>query len=340
MREKRKRPTIFDLVKYTGISRGTISRAFNDQPGINPQTREKVLKAAKAIGYQPHTGARMMKLSRKRRWGLLLPHLRNPYYSELVEALNKEARNRRTTILFGLSLDEVESEAIVEQWAGDTDGLILDQSYHRGNLELFQRLNERGVPIVFLHGTPIPGFDFVKYNLYDTFFRSLKCLKALGHQRIAFVGQEWEGCRRTARFRAYTDFHAQNQLPIDDALICFGEDGHQGGVSAWQHCAALAEPPTAVVCCDDIIACGVFQAARTQGLSMPRDLSICGVDDIAEAERLGLTTIRTDREQTSRAVLDLLERRLSDPNRPAEIAIVPSELIMRDSVAEPRSQRS
>jgi LacI family transcriptional regulator len=335
--EKPKRPNIFDLVKRTGFSRGTISRACNNQPGINAGTREAVLKAAREIGYQPHSAARMMKLNRKSRWGLLLPHLKNPYYAELVEALNKEARSRRTTLLFGLSLTGDDAEAVIEQWAAETDGLIADQSYYREHGPLFDRLRERGMTMLFLHGTPIPGYDFVKYDLYDSFKRNLRNLFALGHTRIAYAGQEFPGCRQTGRFRAYADSHAEKGMPLNEELICFGEDGHLGGIAAWQRCAALPDPPTAVVCADDIVACGVVQAARAQGLQLPRDLSVSGNDDIAEAERLALTTVHTDRDLTSRTIFDLLERRLADPKAPPQVATIPSQLIMRDSVGSPRT---
>ncbi len=278
-----------------------------------------------------------MKLSRKGRWALLLPHLRNPYYAELVEALNKEARIRQTTLLLGLSLAGGDAADLIEQWtAGETDGLILDQSYYRENPELFERLRERGQPMVFLHGRSIPGFDFVRYDLYGSCLRNLRTLGDLGHRRIAYVSQAFEGCRSTSRFEAYAHFHEQNGIPTDETLIYFGEDGHIGGIKAWEQFATHKQPPTAVICGDDIIACGVFQAARSQGLLIPRDLSLSGVDNIAEAERLCLTTVNTDRAETSRMVLDLLERRIVDPSLPPQISTVPSTLILRDTQAPPR----
>ena len=338
LNKKHKRPTIFDLVEHTGISRGTISRAFNNQPGINARTREKVLSAARKIGYQPHNGARMMKLNRKGRWGLLLPHLANPYYSELVEAINREARTRRTTLLVGLAQAD-EALEVLEQWmAGEVDGIIIDQSYYRHSPEYFERLREQNVPLVFLHGQPIPGFDFLRYSLYDNCLRNLNHLDALGHVRLAYVGQDFPKCRETGRYRAYAAFHEAKGSPIDAELVAFGEDGHRGGIAAWQHFSRLAQPPTAVVCADDIIACGVMHAARAQGLQIPRDLSVTGVDNIAEAERGALTTIHTNREETGRMVLDLLERRLNDPALPPEVAVIPSSLILRDSVGKPRGR--
>jgi LacI family transcriptional regulator len=339
----KRRPTIFDLVAYTGVSRGTISRAFNNQAGINALTREKVMKAARQIGYTPHNGARMLKLSRTRRWGLLLPYLHNPHYPEMVEALSHEARKRNTTLLLGLSNYEAEHEAqIIRQWvAGETDGLILDQGHYYKNPELFAQLAERGVPVLFLHGQhgkPVPDFDFLCYNLRDNMLLLLNHLAALGHKRFGFVGQNFPHCRSTHRFQAYEEFHAALGRPLDEKMIYFGdEDAAQCGINAWRAWLRMPDRPTAVVCFDDIIACGLIHAARSSGRLIPDDLSVAGVDDIAEAVRLGLTTIRTDRAATARGMLDLLEKRLKDPARPPEVKIIPSSLVIRGSIGRPRS---
>lgn len=336
----RKRPTIFDLAKEAGVSRGTISRAFNNQPGISPQTRERVLRAARKIGYQPHGGARMMKLRRKGRWGVLLPHFSNPYYAELAEALSREAHRRQRSVLLGLAVEGEDLQNLVDQWsAGETDGIVADQSFFFPNKALFERLREWGHPVVFLHGPPIGGFDFVRYELYEGFLRNLRVLDGLGHRRVAFVGQDFDGCRQTSRFRAYRDFLTSRGREVVEDVIFFGEDGPGGGLRAWERFRSLPEPPTAIVCCNDITACGVIQGVRQSGWTVPGDVSVSGVDDIGEAERIGLTTIRTDRAATAAAILDLLERRLREPGLPPQVASLPGALILRDSQDVPRHRR-
>jgi LacI family transcriptional regulator len=338
-----RRPTIFDLVDYIGMSRGTISRAFNNQAGISIKTREMVLKAAAEIGYTPHNGARLLKLRRTRRWGLLLPYLHNPHYPELVEALSHEARKRRTTLLLGLSNYETAHEAeIIKQWvSGETDGIILDQGHYPANAKLFQQLAERGVPVLFLHGQhgqAIPDFDFVCYDLHDNFLILLNHLDALGHEKIGYVGQNFPFCRNTVRFRAYLEFHQIKGREIDERYIYFGgEDAAQCGNNAWRAWQNAPDRPTAVACFDDIIACGLIHAVRSTGGDVPEDLSVAGVDDIAEAVRLGLTTIRTDRVQTANEILDLLEKRLESPARPPETKLIPSALVVRGSIGRPRT---
>ncbi len=336
--KKSVRPTIFDLVDYTGISRGTISRAFNNQAGIKPATKEKILKAAREIGYIPHGGARMMKLGRTNRWGFLVPHLHNPYYAELVDALNQEAEKCGITLLIGISNnDKIRETDLILKWtAGETDALILDQSHYHDNPAMFAQLKERGIAMVFLHGKPIPGFDFVRYELFESASRVMTHLEELGHTRIGYAAQMFSGCRETARFRAYAKNRSTKGKRLDESLIYFGDDGAEGGRSAFRKWATFSEPPTAVVCGDDIIACGVLHASRIAGWGVPKDISIVGVDDIAESSRVGLTTIKTSRVEAAKAICELLELRSADFERAPEIRSIPSELVLRDSVARPR----
>lgn len=337
--KKSARPTIFDLVDYTGISRGTISRAFNNQAGIKAATKEKILRAAQDIGYLPHNGARMMKLGRTNRWGFLIPHLHNPYYAELVESLNNEAAKSGITLLIGISNNDKRREAeLILQWsAGETDALILDQSHYRDNPAIFEQLKARGIAMVFLHGTPISGYDFVRYELLDSVSRLMTHYEELGHTRIAYTAQNFPRCKETSRFKAYAKNRTAGRKKLDESLIFFGEDGAEGGRNAFRKWSSLREPPTAVICGDDIIACGVMHAARLAGWSIPRDLSVAGVDDIAESARSGLTTIKTSRVDSAKAICELLELRREDFDRAPEVRSIPSELILRSSVTRPRS---
>lgn len=336
--KKSARPTIFDLVDYTGISRGTISRAFNNQAGIKPATKELIMRAATEIGYIPHNGARMMKLERTSRWGILIPHLHNPYYAELVEALNHEAEKSGITLLIGISNNDKKREAqMILQWtAGETDALILDQSHYHDNPSMFEQLKARGIAMVFLHGNPIPGVDFLRYELFDSVSRVMTHYEELGHTRIAYTAQNFAKCRETGRFRAYAKNRTAKGRKLDESLIYFGEDGAEGGRNAFRRWAALSEPPTAVICGDDIVACGVMHAARLGGWSIPKDLSVVGVDDIAESTRAGLTTIKTNRLEAAKGICELLELRRQDFERDPEVRSISSELILRDSITRPR----
>lgn len=336
--KKSSRPTIFDLVKHVGISRGTISRAFNDQPGIKAATKERILRAAREIGYVPHNGARMIRLVRTNRWGILIPHLQNPYYGELVEALNSRVAKLGITLLVGISENDKAREAkMIAQWsAGETDAIILDQSHYRDNPLLFDHLKACGIALVFLHGDPIPGFDFVRYSIQESSRRLMTHFLELGHTRIAYVGQSFAGCRETARFLAYENSLTKEGLALDECLIHFGEDSAEGGRNAFRKWLALGEMPTAVFCADDIIACGVIQIARSAGLSIPDDLSVSGVDDIAESARAGITTIKTDRQEVAKAVCEIVEARKAEPDRAADVRTIPTELILRDTIARSR----
>jgi LacI family transcriptional regulator len=331
-----RRPTVFDLEKATGVSRGTISRAFHNSPEINAATREMVLQTAAKIGYFPHPGASKMKLGRTNRWGLLIPHLKNPWYGELVEALDAEARKHRSTMLLGLThYDPAMERALINYWAaGETDGIIVSSSGSDVNYESFARMQARGFPLVFLYGSPKRKFDCVMCDDKDSTEQVMEYLYEIGHRRIGYVSSKHDYCRETSGFRAYSKLLEKHGLPLREDFIHFGSD-HIAGVEAWEKWRHPPARPTAVFCGSDIIACSLLQQAGDFGLRVPQDLSIVGFDDVAEASRAGLTTIRTDSKKFAEAVFELLLRPRDPQHSGKNSRTIASQMVFRRSVAAP-----
>jgi DNA-binding LacI/PurR family transcriptional regulator len=331
-----KRPNIFDLEKISGFSRSTISRAFNPGSVIRESTREQIMKVAQEIGYSPHAGARTIRSKRMNRWGLLVPHLQNPYYADLVEACDQEARRRGTTLVLGLShYDSVLINDLLRRWAGgETDGLILDSPRWEENGALMEKLRERHVPIVCLHFAP-PSYHLIKKWLEASFRLAMQQLLELGHRRIAYLGQAHETAFETDGYLAYRTALYEHGIPLQPDYLYFGSYGRKGGVEAWQKWRGLAARPTAVLAFNDVMACGLWRAAQLDGYVIPRDLSIIGNDDISEASQTGLSTIRHDQEAFVREIFDVLEAVRLQPDLPTQIRRLPTDLVSRRSVATP-----
>lgn len=325
-----KKPTIFDLERLTGYSIGTISRAFNKSPTIKASTRELILKKAREISYVPHAGARAITQGRTRRWGLLLPHLRNPRYSEIMDHLDLEARTRSTMLLLGLSRYDAAIEAeLALHWAsGETDGIIADSCI---DPKVFYTLRERRVPMVFLFGRPSTDFHMVQTSVARSCDALMRRLLELGHRRVGYVGQANPTCRIHGSFTAYETMLREYGVPVDESLLFFGTHEYTAGEQAWRHWAP-AERPSAILCYNDNIACKIISLAQAEGVQVPRDLSIVGADDIPEAALCNLTTMHLDPAQLARDVFALLEK---DPGEPGQVRVVHSTVVERGSVAPP-----
>lgn len=323
-----KRLTIYDLARITGLSSGTISRAFNENTKIKAATRELVLRKAMEVGYRPHAGARAMSHGRTRRWGLLLPHLQNPRYSELMEQLDNDARQRSTLLLLGLSHYNATIEAdLASHWAsGEVDGII---SNNCTDVMVFEKLQKREFPFVFLFGSPSLKFNSVTSDTTACCAQLVERMFQAGHRRIGYISQLFPHLRLHSSFVGYRQALAAHKLPLDESLIFFGSSDHVAGEEAWSRWRTSPQRPTAVLCFNDIVACGLIQSVQNDGYRVPLDLSVVGCDDIRMASFFNLTTIRSNPVDISREVFSLLER---PPQSPAEQRFVPATIVERSSL--------
>lgn len=330
------RPTIFDLERYTGFSRSTISRAFNPEASVKKATRERIIEAADKIGFSRHPGARMIRMKRSFRWGLLLPHLENPEYAEMVEALDAEARRHGTNLILGLThYDSKIESTFLRHWAaGEADGVICNVISWEENGSLCRQLKERRYPFYALYKGP-EDVSLICKDDYDTFCLALRTMIGLGHRRIAFVGLAIPGVRSANAFRAYRDELKAHGIPWDESLIFEGPNNRDAGMQAWKQMKQMPDAPTAVMAFNDILASGVWIGAHVDGLSVPKHLSLMGNDNIPEARLMGLTSIRYDRASFARQVIDGLEAMRTNPDRPRDVISLSTELVMRASVGSP-----
>jgi DNA-binding LacI/PurR family transcriptional regulator len=334
-----KRPTLADIAKKTGFSRSTVSLVFSDISKVLPQTRQIILQAAEEMGYQPLARPPAPSEQKTGRYGLLLPDLYNPYYSELVQCLDLETRRHGRSMILSMHRgDQGVAEALVRQWVtGLTDGIILDPPPYFDIPVLLDLIRSRRVPAVFLHSRPADDFCVVVNRRGPSYRRALRQLQDLGHKRIAYVGQESKSSRLTESYIEYKAAIEGMGQTLNDAYLYFGRDDASTGYEAVQKFHQANPPPTAVVCFNDILACGVYHGARTFGLRIPADLSVVGGDNVSETARLGLTTVHCDRVQMAREICRLLQMQEDGTEQLPRRMELPTELVIRESISFPRA---
>lgn len=342
----RKRPTIYDLMKVTGFSRGTISRAFNDIPTIKKETREAVLKAATEIGYVPHAGARGLTLGKTNRYGLLLPNLDNPYYSGIFQQLDHVTRMHRKSVLLGLHHnDETLIQNTVSQWiSGQIDGLVIDLPHTLRRNPFLDTLRALQFPTVFLHNRPSAEFSDIVHRRKEAYAGAIRQMIGRGHRRIGYIGIDFGDYLRTESYRAYQEALRAAHIPFTGELVYFSKtNAAEGGLKGFETLMALRNPPTAFACFNDILACGVIQAANARGLHLPRDYSLLGADNIPESTRHGLTTVGIDLPKMAQAIYNLMERQKTHPidsGKKGRSVVLDNELISRTSIGPaPKASR-
>ncbi|MGC8779884.1 MAG: LacI family DNA-binding transcriptional regulator [Anaerolineae bacterium] len=336
-----KSPTQIDVARLAGVSRAAVSYVLNGRVGgpisVAEETRQRILEAAAALGYEPNAAARSLRLRESRTIGLLVPDTGNPYYWQLLRGAESEAHLCGYDILLvHTALDPTrEREAVRAVLRRRVDGLLIILAFHDRVAEEVRNVVDRRHPVVLIGDTATidTTVDSVRSDHAGGGVQMMNHLLSLGHRRIGFVfgvagpplGQE--------RLAAYRD--AMQRLGVadpDEMVIHCGvtlEDGYR----AAQELLDRSPRPTAILVINDLLAFGVLRAVAERGLRIPQDVSVASFDDIPMARYSNppLTTICVHAEQVGRTAMRLCFERMRDPERPVQAVCIPAELIMRGS---------
>lgn len=350
---RRSTVTISDVAKAARTSPSTVSNLLNGRDErMSAQTRRRVLRAMEKLGYQPSRVARQLRTGVSRVVGLVVPSVANPFWGSLARVLEAEALQHGYQVLLCNSERRPDRERsyVDELWADGVRTVVLGTSLP--SLSHLVPAIQRGLCLIAFDRESQPDDPPVVSVSVDNRLGArlvTRHLISLGHRRIGFVSGTIATVSRRQRLAGYQDALAEAGLPLGDKLVWDGgePDGYgdvesaelgRNGMAALLN---LHEPPTALVTINDMYAIGAIAAAQEQGLSVPRDVSVVGFDDIVLARLFNppLTTVRQPLEDMARYVLDVIRR--ADETRlgtPSSIVATP-ELIVRASSAPPPKTR-
>jgi LacI family transcriptional regulator len=183
--------------------------------------------------------------------------------------------------------------------------------------------------MVFLFSAPSSDYNLVTTDPTECSIKLMEMFIQAGHRRIGYISQDFPNIRLHSSHVAYQKVLASHKIPYDESLVYFGTSDYESGPQAWRQWRSNPRRPTAVLCFNDITACGLIQSAQNDGYRVPHDLSVAGSDDIPTASFLNLTTIRTNPADIAREVFSLLEH---PANQPPETRLVPATIVERSSI--------
>jgi DNA-binding LacI/PurR family transcriptional regulator len=334
----RQRVRLVDVATASGVTKSVASRVLNADPTLNvrPKTRDRVLAAARELGYQPHAGARALAGAESRALALLIPDLTNPVYSRIIRGAYEQAHRHGYVLL--LAEDTANQQAdesfteLVE--TGRVDGLLIASARPAHPLIGSPRLAR--VPHVFVN-REVPGSGRnVGMDLPAASATAVRYLHDLGHRTIGMVSgpSELEPARaRTAGYVA-----EMTSLGLDPNAVAHGAFSEQGGAEAATELLNSNPSLTAIYASTLGQAVGVLHAARAHGRRIPGDLSVIAYDDLPLADYLAppLTTIAMPLlELGAAAVTAVLAQLGGQPPRDIRVNTVPT-VIERGSSWPPR----
>lgn len=300
-----------DVARVAGVSLSTVSRTLARPDQVAAETRDKVLAAARDLGYRTNPAARSLTTGRTHTLGLVVPDLENPYFTSVTKGVQRRAQSAGYALLVADSDEDPMQEAeLVRSTAARVDGLILC-SPRSADEVLAQLAGECTLVLLNRRSGQIPA---VTVDNHDGVRQAVDHLRALGHRRIAYVGgprRSWSNDQRLAAVRAVGADHGLEVLELGSF-----QPYVSGGVAAAD--LVIASGATAVLAYNDLLALGVLDRLRQRGVTVPDEISVVGMDNVPVAALTSppLTSVELPRAASGQAGVDLLLR-LVEPDRPA-----------------------
>ena len=319
------------------MSLATASRAINGSGYVRDQARAAVLRAAEELGYVGHGPARALASRRTKLIGAIVPTIDNPVFARCLDALQAELDAAGLSLLLATSgydraRELVGIRTLLER---GVDGLVL---VGRTRAEsTYRMIGARRVPICLVWSTAAdPAHDFVGFDNREPMARLVEHLHGLGHRRFGMIAgcaqdndraaDRIEGVRAALRKRAL-------DCPVLERpyTVAAGQDAADALMRG-------RDPPTAILCGNDLLAFGALSRCKALGLTVPRDVSVTGFDDleIASCSTPPLTTVQVAAGEIGRRAAELLVRRIGGARSPLS-CLIESQLVLRGSTAPPPS---
>ena len=328
--------TIHDVAVRAGVSATTVSHVVNETRPVSDTLCARVRLAMDELGYQPNALACSLRRKQTHTIGLIVPDNANPFFAEVARAIEDAAFNIGYSVILcnsdGILARELQYVDVLAN--KQIDGIILvaagDSAHH------VQLLQARNIPVVVVD-RDIPGLaaDCVLTDNVQGGWLATNHLLTLGHHRIGCITGPPDLISSAQRVEGYRLALQTAGVVVDETLIFPGDFRDLTGYQGTQHLLALADPPTAVFACNDLMAIGAIGAALEAGCRVPADLSVVGYDDIhlAHYTNPSLTTISQPKGELGVVAAGMLLERLRDRTLPPRRRLLTNELIIRHSTA-------
>lgn len=336
------RVTQGDVAAKAGVSISVVSRELNGDPALRarPETRERIHRAVKELGYTPSHAARSLRLARAFAIGVLVPDLNNPIFDELILGIDETADGLGYQVLVGRTEHLEPGADFLRKLAGEgrVDGFLIQRLDATDQRDFAALADAGGRPIVLMNarwsrqGSVV--HDDVGAGLLAT-----QHLLDLGHRDIALIGGDKHNYAAREREKGYlAAIHGAGMRRRSAWVLDRPYEPEAGRLAMRELCTARKRRPTAVVAANIHTAIGALEGAREVGLKVPDQLSIIAIHDwwISDYTRPKLTTVRLPQRALGQAAMRLLHQRLSgEPAEDLTITDPAPELIERESTAPP-----
>ena len=328
-----------DIAKMADVSIATVSNVINgNYQKVSPEKRKKIEKIIKESGYKPNAMARSLAKKESRIIGLVVPYigpdgdfLENPYYAQMIAALEKNVRSRDYYLMLRCVAHSREVIPLLSSW--NVDGAFFLGVMEKEVKDITSALD---VPVVFID-TYSDDKNIVNIGIddYRGGYLSARYLVGKGHKKIALAIPDYkEKGVINERFRGFTDACREAGVEIKESDVFKTDSIYQNAINVGQDIIFTGRGYTAVATMSDIVAFGVIEGLRQCGISVPDDVSVMGFDNLPQTRYMTpkLTTIAQDFNEKAQTASDAMFGMLGGKKDMAEDIRLPIKVVERQSV--------
>ena len=323
--------TISDIAREAGVSIATVSRMLSGKGPVRDSTRQKIEYLIRQYSYDSRLLSRGFKRERTRIIGCIVQQLGHPYFVQTCAALETTCRDNDMAMLLGVATDkpEIEENIIHLFLEKKVDGLVI-----MGGSANFPEPSDRfkallagaadQCPVIFINGYYYAeGIGQVQTDEKAGMLELLNRIYAQGHRKTAFIGGEYGSGAARNRLETYLNWARNQNLELQNDWILESGFSAESGMKAMAELLSWKQPPTAVVCANDLVAAGALKTTYQRGYKVPEEISIVGFDgsELTDLSFPKISTVGHDYYGLARAAVASLDAALSQEMPPGRIML-------------------
>jgi len=325
--KKSRRVTIREVAREAGVDRSTVSRVFNQPHLLREKTVFNVKSVARQLGYSPNSAARALRTGRNENIALIVPDLTNPFMPPIALAVQKEAAKLGYCVFIGnADEDPSHEEDLLLRFSDQVSGAVLASP--RSDQSTIERLAEI-IPLVLIN-RDILGIPRVLIDSGQGMTEAVKHLANLGHKHMVYVSgpaQSWSNEQRQMSVEKAT-----KALKIELTVVSAKTASFSSGVNIVDE--LLAVGASACIAFDDVLAQGICQGLEGRHVTVPRDFSVIGCDDILGFPQL--TTVTSPSASAGRKSVKMLACSILSDLSPNTRLVLDTNLLLRNTSGPPK----
>ncbi|HDR1345976.1 HTH-type transcriptional repressor PurR [Pasteurella multocida] len=328
--------TIKDVAKMAGVSTTTVSHVINKTRFVAAETEKLVLQAIQELNYSPSAVARSLKVNTTKSIGMIVTSSEAPYFAEIIHAVEEHCYRQGYSLFLCNTQNNVEKiknhlEMLIKK---RVDGiLVMCAEYTQDSLDLLA--NFTSLPLVVMDwGPDNKHTDIIQDHSFEGGYLATKYLIDHGHKDIGIIAGELTKTTAKTRYEGFIKAMNEAGLKINSDWVMEGFFEPEDGYECMNKILAQDTLPTAVFCCNDVMALGAISAIGEKGLRVPEDISIIGYDNIHASRFYSppLTTIHQSKSRLGARAVTLLFERINEKSEERAVIEMHPELVIRKSV--------